>query len=168
MVGTVILSKFSKKNKKSVKFWVGISTILLFFGVVFMLLSGDKVLTSGIGRTEKVRVGESVVSVDVAMTKEAKSQGLSGRKSLASDEGMLFVFEKPDKYHFWMKDMLFPIDIIWIGEDFKVTYIQKGATPESYPQIFGGEVDSMYVLEVEAGFSEKNNLKVGDSLEFLR
>ena len=79
---------------------------------------------------------------------------------------MLFIFEKPGKYYFWMKDMNFPIDMIWIGEDMRVIYIKKNAQPESFPKTYGPDIDSKYVLEVVAGFSEKNNLKEGDRAEF--
>ncbi len=78
---------------------------------------------------------------------------------------MLFVFDKPDIYSFWMKDMLFPIDMIWISEDGKVVYIERDARPESYPNSFIPDAPAKYVLEVNAGFSEKNNLKVGDKVE---
>jgi uncharacterized membrane protein (UPF0127 family) len=66
-----------------------------------------------------------------------------------------------------MKNMNFPIDIIWIGEDLRVVYIKKDAKPESYPEAFTPNQDAKYVLEVFSSFSEKNNLKVGDRVEFL-
>ena len=115
-----------------------------------------------------VKIAGQMVKVDLALTPETQEQGLSGRKSLASDAGMLFVFPKLSINYFWMKDMNFPIDMIWIGEDLKVIYIKKDAQPSSYPDSFGPGVDNRYVLEVLAGFSEKNNLKVGDRVEFLR
>ena len=80
---------------------------------------------------------------------------------------MLFVFDKPGQYPFWMKDMNFAIDIIWIGEDLRVVYIKKDARPELYPETYTPTENAKYVLEVPAGFSEKNNLKVGDSASFL-
>ena len=86
---------------------------------------------------------------------------------LKENEGMLFVFNHADKYSFWMKDMNFPIDIVWIGEDMHVVYIKKNALPTSYPETFTPNQDAKYVLEVISSFSEKNNLKVGDKVEFL-
>ncbi len=114
-----------------------------------------------------VKIARQMIKVDLALTETQQEQGLSGRKSLADDAGMLFIFPQPSKYFFWMKDMNFPIDMIWFDENFKVIYIKKDALPSSYPKSFGPNVDNRYVLEVSANFSEKNNLKVGDKVEFL-
>src|SRR3989344_573955 len=66
------------------------------------------------------------IRVNLATTDAAREQGLSGRENLKEEEGMLFVFDYPDKYSFWMKDMNFPIDMIWIIENKKIIYIKKG------------------------------------------
>ncbi len=118
-------------------------------------------------KIQYVKIAGKILKVDLALTSEAQEQGLSGRKELKEDEGMLFVFDYMGQYSFWMKNMNFPIDIIWISDDFKVVYIKKNATPESYPETFLPDQNTKYVLEVSAGFSEKNNLKVGDKVEFL-
>ena len=115
-----------------------------------------------------VKTAGVLVKVDLALTAKEQEQGLSGRENLKNDAGMLFIFPKPSINYFWMKDMNFPIDIIWIDFNFRVIYIQKDALPSSYPNSFGPGVDNSYVLEVSDGFSEKNNLKIGDSVEFLR
>ena len=116
-----------------------------------------------------VQLAGKEIAVDIARTDEQREQGLSGRIELKEDEGMLFVFEKGGKHPFWMKDMNFGIDIIWISEDKKVIYIKKNALPESYPEIYGLDAsmeNAKYVLEVVSGFSDKNNLKEGDSVDF--
>ncbi len=118
-----------------------------------------------------VMLGEKKIKVELALTKEDQAQGLSGRISLKENEGMLFVFDKPGEHNFWMKDMKFPIDIIWIDENFNmVIYIKKDARPGSYPETYGPSSDSIenakYVLEVPSGFAEKNNLKIGDRVGF--
>ena len=111
-----------------------------------------------------VQIAGQTLKVDLALTREAQERGLSARQDLAEDEGMLFVFDYSNIYPFWMKDMNFPIDIVWIGEDLKVVYIKKDAEPSSYPAAFTPTEDAKYVLEVVSGFSDKNNLKVGDSV----
>jgi hypothetical protein len=63
--------------------------------------------------------------------------------------------------------MNFPIDMIWIDENLKVVYIQKSAEPSSYPNSFTPNTNARYVLEVVSGFSENNNLKIGDTIQFL-
>lgn len=113
-----------------------------------------------------VKIAGQNIKVDLALTSAEQEQGLSGRPSLDNNTGMLFIFENPGDYPFWMKDMNFPIDIIWVGEDLRVVYIKKDAKPELYPEIYNPEKDAKYVLEVDSAFSEKNNLKEGDRVEF--
>jgi uncharacterized membrane protein (UPF0127 family) len=114
------------------------------------------------------KIAGQTIKVTLATTLLEQERGLSGKEILKEDEGMLFVFQKPSKNYFWMKDMKFSIDIIWIDENFRVIYLEKGVSPESYPLAFGPKENSKYVLEVLAGFSEKNNLKEKDSVKFLR
>lgn len=114
-----------------------------------------------------IKIAGLELKVELAVTPLQKQQGLSGRNALSEKEGMLFVFDKPDKYSFWMKDMNFPIDIIWISPSGEVVHIKKDARPESYPATFVNIEDALYVLEVASGFSDKNNLKEGDRVLFL-
>ena len=123
----------------------------------------------------EIEIAGQRIKVILAQTPETRAQGLSGRSYLREDEGMLFVFSAQggsasggDRTpRFWMKDMLFPIDIIWIDENLKVIYIKKDARPESFPETFGPDAEALYVLEVAAGFSEKHNLQVGDRVELI-
>lgn len=118
-------------------------------------------------KTGIVKVGGIDVKVDLATTPVERSRGLSGREGLISGTGMFFVFEISGQYGFWMKDMLFPIDIIWINQEKKIIHIEKNLSPDTYPTIFTSEQDAKYVLEVPAGFSDQQKIKVGNSLEIL-
>ena len=115
-----------------------------------------------------VQIGGQSVRVDLAISPAAQERGLSGRAGLADGEGMLFVFDQPGRKMFWMRKMNFPIDIIWIAEDMQVIFIEKNATPNSYPQAFGPDTLAKYVLEVPAGFAEKNNLQIGNTVLFTQ
>ena len=106
------------------------------------------------------------VSLIVVDTPQAREQGLSGKDSLPDNTAMLFVFDIPDIYGFWMKDMKFPIDIIWIDADHHIVSMQRSLSPNTFPKVFYPSANSLYVLETVAGFAEKNNLKVGDTLNF--
>lgn len=145
------------------------SWILIFFIVFlgFLLIKNNSPKNSEIDKIQYLKIAEKILKVDLALTQQEQEQGLSGRNKLNEDEGMLFVFNHMGQYPFWMKDMNFAIDIIWLGEDLNVVYIKKNALPESYPETFSPSQNAKYVLEVLAGFSEKNNLKVGDKVEFL-
>lgn len=95
------------------------------------------------GRQIKARIADSAGE---------REKGLSSQKSLKSDEGILFVFDKSGYYGFWMKEMNFPIDIIWIDENWKVIGINKNLKPESYPKIYYPPKPVKYVLEISAKF----------------
>lgn len=103
--------------------------------------------------------------VDIADTPALQARGLSGRSGLAPGTGMLFVFPHDDLHTFWMKDMRFSIDIIWIAADGRVVDILHRVSPDTYPQSFGPDTPSRYVLELDAGVAESLNLNVGDMVE---
>ena len=106
----------------------------------------------------------TVITSEVAATTEKQTKGLSGRTNL--NGGMLFVFERSEKYGIWMKDMNFAIDIIWLDENKEIVTIQENATPESYPKTFFPSRPSRYVLEVKAGTASSENLSVGQTLSW--
>jgi len=140
--------------------------VFIFIALTFFLISHN-VLKYNLANIKEVEIAKTSIKVDLALTPEEQMQGLSGRSALREDEGMLFVFDNPGKYLFWMKNMNFSIDIIWIGEDLHIVYIKKDAKPELYLETYGPDKDAKYVLEVNAGFSEKNNLKEGDMVDFV-
>ncbi len=113
-----------------------------------------------------VRLGNAAVSVVRRTTDKEREQGLSGTKELAQGHGMLFIFPFPDLYPFWMKDMHYPIDIIWFDADQKVAYIKEHATLESYPELFTPDTPSLYVLEVPDGFIKQYKIQKGDTAIF--
>lgn len=115
----------------------------------------------------RVSLGGEEIVVTLANTPELQAKGLSGYKGLMPNEGMLFRFQKPGMHGFWMKDMLFPIDIIWFDENKRIVDSWENATPESYPQIYTPRTESQFVLEVPDGFYLKHNLKIGNKLEIL-
>ena len=139
--------------------------VIIFFIIGFFLIN-QPVKNLAPENIKYVKIAGQNIKIELALTEETQAQGLSGRLLLKEDEGMLFVFERPGNYSFWMKDMNFPIDIIWLDEYKKVIYIKKDARPELFPESYGPETNSKYVLEVVSGFSEKNNLQVGDRVEF--
>ncbi|MBI4156077.1 MAG: DUF192 domain-containing protein [Candidatus Zambryskibacteria bacterium] len=116
----------------------------------------------------EVILNGKVFQVEVVSTQSALEKGLSGHKLLEVNQGMFFIFQKPDNYGFWMKDMTFPIDIIWLDSSFKVVHVEKSLLPETYPKTFYSNAPSLYVLEVLAGISDKINLKIGDTIKFIK
>lgn len=102
-----------------------------------------------------VEIGGQTVRVELARSGAERARGLSGRDSLPEGTGMLFVFPQDGAYGFWMKDMRFAIDMLWLDVSGKVVHIVERAAPESYPRSFLPENPARYVLEVPAGFAER-------------
>ena len=115
----------------------------------------------------RVLIGETSVNVSVAKTFAEQTLGLSGRSELSDNEGMLFVFDKPNFHRIWMKEMKFSIDILSIDENLKIVDVKTDANPESFPEIFEPRKKSSFVLELPSGFFKKHSLKIGDKLSFV-
>lgn len=123
--------------------------------------------------TGEVFVNGVTLKVEVADTQQARNKGLGGRESLASDSGMLFVFEKVDKYPFWMKGLKFPLDFIWIRNDTIVDFLEniQPPKPDQTDQsltIYGPKVAVNKVLEVSAGTIGRLNIKLGDKIKVVK
>jgi len=102
-------------------------------------------------QAKTLEIGGQILSVEIADTATLRSKGLSNRPSLQTGTGMIFIFDKPDIYGFWMKDMNFPIDILWIDADWKIVSIEKNVSPDTYPKTFTPSKPIKYVLETNAG-----------------
>lgn len=145
--------------------------IIFFFVLILLSALILRKITPAVNEKPKVVIGNATIFVDIAETSEEKQRGLSGQSSLAKDGGMLFLFNNDAYQSFWMKDMLFSIDIIWINNG-KIIYIHENVDPPQ-PGIPDSKL-SLYtpptaidkVLEVNAGFSEKHGIKVGDVVDF--
>lgn len=90
--------------------------------------------------------------------------GLSGMVRLGYTTAMLFSFDKEGYQGFWMKDMNFPIDIIWLDSHFRVVHIEQGVSPNTYPKTFIPNTLSLYVVEVPSGTSKRLHLEIGDEV----
>ncbi|MBI4118834.1 MAG: DUF192 domain-containing protein [Parcubacteria group bacterium] len=115
-----------------------------------------------------VQINNLKIPVELAKTEAEVQKGLSGRASLGADQGMLFIFAQPDYYRFWMPDMRFPIDIIWINEN-KVAGISQNVSNEfdpKNPKFYIPPRPADKVLEVNAGFAENKKIKTGDKIIF--
>lgn len=165
--------------KKDLTIFAGLFLVvvaLVIFGAGYSSISFLKGQTAtGSPTTQKKTTQLSVktlnITVDIASTADAKRKGLSGRDSLEINRGMLFVFDSSDAWAIWMKDMKFPIDIIWIDENKKIVSISPSALQEPGKKddqltIYKPSAKARYVLEINAGLSSVNNLQVGDSVNF--
>lgn len=102
---------------------------------------------------------------EYARTAEARSKGLSGRESLADHSAMVFVFDAQAERCFWMKDMRFAIDIVWLDSKKHVTAVEKNIQPSTYPSNFCH--NGQYVVELKAGQADIASIRVGDPADLL-
>lgn len=115
--------------------------------------------------------GDITLRAEVAQTEADRIKGLSNRESLGENEALLFIFDREDYYGIWMKDMKFPIDIAWLDKNKRIIYIENNVSPDTFPEVFFPTnnqfgVPALFVIETNANFFLKNNIKVGDVLNF--
>lgn len=115
----------------------------------------------------KVAIGKETYTLFIANNEIKRQKGLSNIKTMRDNEGMLFIFEKPDYYHFWMKDMKFPLDLIFINGD-KVVDVIKNIQPESYPHTITATEKANKVIELNAGEIDKSSLQKETNITFVR
>jgi uncharacterized membrane protein (UPF0127 family) len=107
----------------------------------------------------------NTISVEYARDEYSREKGLMYRRSMEEMQGMLFFFEDNAPRSFWMKNTYISLDIIYVDKDKKIVSIQKSAIPLSEESLSSSK-DAMYVVEVNAGFTDKFNIKEGDVIQF--
>jgi uncharacterized membrane protein (UPF0127 family) len=155
---------FLQNQKKYTKYFlVALIILIALYGYrcVLQKVCGNSHIDAVVRKEVTITLPRGTVVAEVADTKHSRELGLSGRIGIADDKGMLFVFDQSGKYGFWMKDMNFAIDIIWITSDGIVVHIEKNIAPDSYPKTFINDVDALYVLELHSGSTEKYDLFLG-------
>lgn len=106
------------------------------------------------------------VCAEVADTDAARSRGLMFRGVSGDETGMLFVFDRADRYGFWMKDVPTPLDIIWLDSRRRVLSIVDSAPPcDRQPcPTYHPAADAVFVLEVSGGFARRHAVTIGDTV----
>ena len=127
--------------------------------VVFFLLFGC--LAPAL-RTTTVTIDDIQIIAWIADTQTARETGLMGMQNINENEGMLFVYEVPGAYSFWMKNTLMPLDVIFVSNNMKIISIQNMEPCITEPcRIYPPPSDILYAIEVKGGFAERNNIEVG-------
>ena len=139
--------------------------ILLFIVVILISFRNNQTLNN----QKIIKIGTNEYTVEIADTEVLRSQGLSGRTSMAKNQGMLFVFTQPSYQYFWMKEMNFPLDFVWINDNIVVDITQNVLIP------INGDLNSLTsftakspfdkVLELNAGTISSDNIKIGDIIK---
>ncbi len=152
---------------KQVLIIIGIATALLISSSYWSFNSDSEKNVQKISDIKKeIYIKNIKLAVDVADEPHEQTRGLSGREYMAEDEGMIFIFQESIIPPFWMKDMKFGLDIIWIDSENTIIGIEKNVSPDTFPKTFSPPLPVKYVLEVSAGWSDKNKIKIGDKMLF--
>ncbi len=141
--------------------------LLVPAGLLFQYLNTNDATFSEIFFSEApvLHIAEIPLRIEIADTDSERVRGLSGREKLENIDGLLFVFPTSNRHAIWMKDMEFPIDIIWIDEDLKVIDITKNATPDSYPAVYRPISSARYAIETNIHFSDTFGIAVGQEVK---
>lgn len=132
--------------------------LLLLGGSIFAILSQNKL--------PELTVNNTKVRIEIAISSQEKSRGLCCRDSLPENQGMLFVYDSPGDYGFWMKGTRIPLDMYWINQEKKIVHIEHSVQPDSYPKSYRSPEPAQYILETNAGFAKQHNIQVSDIVQF--
>lgn len=134
-------------------------------------------LDTSLNANDILIVNKKTIKLELADTENKREVGLSFRESISSDEGMLFIFGNEGKPGFWMKDMRFPVDIIWLRlatstaeteeKKFEVEFLKENVAPDTFPQIYYSDVPVSHVVEIKGGEAKRRNIKIGDNLYWI-
>lgn len=153
---------------KKIIFWslIILGLFAIFRGTFIFSSASNDPQEKIIFETSVVKINGHKISIELATSAKQHARGLSYRKEILVDTGMLFIFNRLDRPGFWMKDMNFPIDIIWLDANRNVVHLNKNLSPDTYPKIFQSPLPIKYVLEIKAGEADRLNIKVGSHLSF--
>lgn len=159
--------------KKALFFFVFLAALLLVLSawvvknnhpIIYSgALSGQQIATD----KEEISIDNNKLTTEIADNDLTRSRGLGGRANLGQDEAMLFVFDQADFYTFWMLDMKFPLDFIWINGDQIVDITQNVPAPapgQKNLPIYRPKAKADKVLEVNAGWASAHNIIIGDKI----
>jgi uncharacterized protein len=145
--------------------------LLVMTGIVFFGSSACSHSTDARKRGEPevvlaTRAGEVRVKVEIARNDPERQRGLMYRQKLEPGHGMIFLFERPEKLKFWMKNTYIPLDMVFIDADKRVIYVEENAEPLTL-QTRGPEEDSQFVLEVPGGWARAHGIERGVPVRFV-
>ena len=148
--------EFNHLSLRYIVLLVALALASLLFAKIWFSFLPDASLT----------INKQRVDITVADSTDERAKGLSGRPRLSEAEGMLFKFSSEEEYCFWMKDMNFAIDIIWLDKEKTVIDLKQNAAPDTYPESFCPSEPAQYVLEVSAGKADQWQIKPGNQATF--
>jgi uncharacterized protein len=147
---------------KYLYFVFGVLILVVIGTSLFMVLK--KPVTIGNSNTNN-SLPYDLTKIEIADTEEERSLGLMNRKEICDTCGMLFVFDEVKAVTFWMKNTSIPLDMIFINQDNLVVNIVTNTKPNQTTEVYSSKFPTKYVLEVNANWSSKHNIKIGDKID---
>lgn len=143
------------------KWWIAaVVASSVIGGVVLFVLMNQS--TSAV-----LKIGDGEFTMRVARTERDREEGLSGTTGIGANEALVFVFPTSERWGIWMKDMKYPIDIVWLDEQKTVMHIEQHVKPESYPaKTFQPDDPAKYVIELKAGVVGSQRITIGSQAVF--
>ncbi len=142
--------------------------IILVFVLAFVIgMVGGLKFFSSRQALKEIKINNQTIFVEIVKSSQEREKGLSGRESLGPNRGMLFIFHKPGNYLFWMKDMKFNLDFVYINDN-KVSDIKENIPypkPGQQPVVINSKSSFDKVLEISEGMIKKLDIKVGDEVK---
>ena len=147
------------KEKKLLRLAIDTVILLALIPIVF----GAYFITQNKLDKKDLMIGGQQLKVEIVDRAKTREKGLSGRQNLDQNQGMLFIFQAYSRHVFWMKDMNFPLDMIWLRDGEVIGFEQNLPPGGPGPKIsYRPSEDINQVLEVPARFVAQNNIKIGD------
>jgi len=138
----------------------------LILGILLVLIISFLTFNYFLPKTPKAEINGQVFSLYLARTSEEQATGLAKYQKIEENQGMLFLFTKTDNYSFWMKDMHFPIDIIFISGNKVVAVFQNvPVSLNNHLPVYTTKTKADKVLEINAGLAKKYNIKIGSEVK---
>ena len=140
--------------------------VLIFIGLFILLKFFSSPVKKCRINVQIQGVGGECLKLERVSNRKSLTKGLSGRESMPDSQGMLFIFASPEIRCFWMKEMKFPLDIIWMDANKYIVTVEENVQPNTYPNSFCPDQQSQYVIEVNSGVSKRAGLVEGKQLQF--
>jgi uncharacterized membrane protein (UPF0127 family) len=150
--------------KKAARFWLPFLVLIVAAAVVSW--PQQSICGQYYRRDKQLFVNNQFLQTEVATSPEQQTKGLAGRSCIRPDQAMLFVFDKPGYYPFWMRGMRFPIDIVWLAPNKQVVDVIEDLQPSTYPKTFTNSKPAQYIVELPAGTSRRLSIVSGTTINF--
>lgn len=137
---------------------------LLIIAVAIAVLAGISLLVKQPGNRLLVVNGHRY-RLSVADTDRARAKGLGNQSTMDNAQGMLFTFPAPENLCFWMKDMRFSLDMVWLDASQRIVKVEQDVSPRTYPKTYCA-ANTQYVIELNAGQAKAAGLYIGQQLQF--